>query len=64
MRYTLVVGPAISGRKACEFLICFFTHGLGEQFIILAGIYQERGLALLYVNLRYNTQQAYEDVFE
>ena len=59
MRYTLIVGPAIPGREARKFLICFFTHGLWEHFIMLATIYQERGLALLNVNLRRKFQQVF-----
>jgi hypothetical protein len=52
MRCTLVVSAAVPRGKVCKFLICRFSKGLWEQFVDLAAIDQERGLALRGVGLR------------
>ena len=51
VRYALIVSAAVARRKIGKFLICCFTSGLWEHFIVLTAIDQERGLALLDVNL-------------
>ena len=51
VRYALIVSATVARRKICKFLICCFTSGLWEHFIVLATIDQERDLALLDVDL-------------
>jgi hypothetical protein len=51
VRCALIVSAAVARRKICKFLICCFTSGLWEHFIVLTTVDQERDLALLDVNL-------------
>lgn len=51
VRYALIVSAAVARRKICKLLICCFTSGLWEHFVVLTTIDQERDLALLDVNL-------------
>jgi hypothetical protein len=51
---TLKMDAAVSRSETCEFFIRRFGQRQWEQLIKLAGIDQERGLALFDVNLRCN----------
>jgi len=51
---TLKMDAAVSGSETCEFFIRRFGQWQWEQLIKLAGIDQERSLALLDVDLRCN----------